>query len=190
MTDTEVLKHLGDTGALLDGHFLLRSGLHSNRYFQAALVLQHTRIAARLCAALAERFRDEMIDTVISPAVGGIVVGQEIGRALGVRAIFAEKDEESNLLLRRGFSITPGERILVAEDVITRGGRVQQTVDLVRSLGGVVVGVAVLVDRSGDAPPDFGTRVEGLLKLELATYAPAECPLCKAGKPVEKPGSK
>ena len=189
MTETEVLKILSDTGALLSGHFLLRSGLHSDRYFQAALVLQHTAAAARLCGALAEQFRDAAVETVVSPAIGGIVVGQEVGRHLGVRAIFAEKDENSGLLLRRGFSLRPGERVLVAEDVVTKGGRVQQTIDLVRGCGAEVVGVAVLVDRSGGAA-DFGVPMESLLKLQLATYAPEQCPMCGQGLPIDKPGSK
>jgi orotate phosphoribosyltransferase len=189
MDERTVLQKLSETGALLTGHFKLRSGLHSNRYFQAALVLQHTRIAADLCAALADRFRDAGAVTVISPAVGGIVVGQEIGRSLGVRAVFAEKDDDSNLVLRRGFALSAGEKVLVAEDVITKGGRVQQTVDLVRAHGATVVGVAVLVDRSSD-PIDFGAPVESLLKLQLDTYEPHDCPLCRQGMPIEKPGSK
>jgi orotate phosphoribosyltransferase len=189
MTEAEILKTLGDTGALLDGHFLLRSGLHSNRYFQAAMVLQHTLAASKLCGELADRFRDANVETVISPAVGGIVVGQEVGRHLGVRAIFAEKDEESNLLLRRGFSLKPGERVLVAEDVVTKGGRVQQTVDLVRATGAEVVGIAVIVDRS-DGNLDFGAPMQSLLELDLATYSPDVCPMCKQGLPIDKPGSK
>jgi orotate phosphoribosyltransferase len=183
-----VTKRLSETGALLSGHFLLRSGLHSDRYFQAALVLQHTLIAEELCAALADRFRSAGVETVISPAVGGIVVGQEVGRALGVKAIFAEKTADGGLVLRRGFTLKPGERVLVAEDVVTKGGRVQQTIDLVRAAGAEPVGVAVLVDRSG-GQADFGIRLESLLKLELATYSPDVCPMCEAGQPIDKPGS-
>lgn len=189
MTDAQVLERLTATKALLSGHFLLRSGLHSDRYFQAALVLQHTRIAAELCAELAERFAGTTIETVISPAIGGIVVGQEVGRSLGVKAIFAEKDDASNLLLRRGFTIARGEKVLVAEDVITKGGRVQQTIDLVRQAGGVVVGVAVIVDRSG-GQAIFDVPVKSLIKLNLPTYEPAKCPLCSQGLPIDKPGSK
>ena len=189
MTEKEILRDFAETGALLTGHFVLRSGLHSERYFQAALVLQETRVAARLCGVLAERFRSSRIETVISPAIGGIVVGQEIGRHLGVKAIFAEKDDASNLRLRRGFTLSPGERVLVAEDVITKGGRVRQTIDLVREAGAEVVGVAVLVDRS-DGTLSFGAPVESLLRLQLATYAPESCPLCRQGLPIDKPGSK
>lgn len=189
MTEQDILKQLADTGALLSGHFLLRSGLHSDKYFQAAQVLQHTLIASQLCGALAAQFADAEVETVISPAVGGIVVGQEIGRSLGVRAIFAEKDENSELLLRRGFSLKPGERVLVAEDVITKGGRVRQTVDLVRSFGAKVVGVAVLVDRSGGGI-DFGAPLRPLLNLDLAIHHPDSCPLCAKGLELVKPGSK
>lgn len=189
MQESEILKLFTDTGALLRGHFQLRSGLHSDQYFQGALVLQHTLIAARLCQALAEPWRNQGIETVISPAIGGIIVGQEVGRALGVKAIFAEKDEASNLLLRRGFSLSEGERVLVAEDVVTKGGRVQQTIDLVRACGATPVGVATLVDRS-QGSVDFGIPYRALLQLQLPTYSPESCPLCQKGLPIDKPGSK
>ncbi len=189
MLESEILEDFTKTGALLDGHFLLRSGLHSDHYFQAALVLQHTLVAARLCAAMAEPWRDLGIETVISPAVGGIIVGQEVGRALGVRAIFAEKDDNSNLVLRRGFSFRAGEKVLVAEDVVTKGGRVQQTIDLVRAHGAIPVGVTVMVDRSSE-PVDFGVPFRALLKLNLQTYQPDDCPLCRQGLPIDHPGSK
>ena len=189
MKESEILQHLADTGALLTGHFELRSGLHSDRYFQAAQVLQQTVIAATLCAAMADGWRDAGVETVISPAIGGIIVGQEIGRSLGVKAIFAEKDEQSNLLLRRGFSLRAGERVLVAEDVITKGGRVQQTIDLVRQFGAVPVGVATMVDRS-DGSVDFGIPMKSLIRLTLATYEPTACPMCQQGLPIDKPGSK
>ncbi|QSH42541.1 orotate phosphoribosyltransferase [Lentisphaerota bacterium ZTH] len=188
MTEQELIKIFTDSKALLEGHFKLRSGLHSNRFFQAALLLQYPDIAEKVCAQLAEKFKDREIETVISPAVGGLIVGQEVARALGVRAIFADK-EDGNLVLKRGFRIKPGEKVLVAEDVVTRGGRVQQTIDLVRSLGGEVVGVAVIVDRSA-GKASFDVPHEALLKLELATYDPESCPICEAGKPIERPGSK
>ena len=189
MKESEILESFCSTGALLTGHFQLRSGLHSDHYFQAALVLQHTLIAAKLCAAMAEPWRDMGIETVISPAVGGIIVGQEVGRALGIRAVFAEKDDNSNLVLRRGFTFKPGEKVLVAEDVVTKGGRVQQTIDLVRAHGAVPVGVTVMVDRSLESV-DFGIPFKSLLKLDLQTFDPAECPLCKKGVPIDHPGSK
>ena len=189
MNDTEILKYMIDTGALLNGHFLLRSGLHSDQYFQAALLLQHTQIAARLCAELAAPWADQQVETVLSPATGGIVVGQEVGRALGVRAIFAEKDDNSNLILRRGFTLKQGERVLIAEDVVTKGGRVQQCIDLVRACGAVPVGVCVIVDRSKGAV-DFGIPFRSLARLSLKTFQPEECPLCQKGLPIDHPGSK
>jgi len=189
MTDEKILKYMVETGALLEGHFLLRSGLHSDHYFQCALLLQHTNIATEICTALAENFKGMDIETVISPAVGGLIVGQEVGRALGCKAIFAEKDDNSNLLLRRGFTLREGERVLIAEDVVTKGGRVQQTIDLVRSYGAIPVGVAVITDRSaGDV--DFGIPFKSLVKLSLPTFTADECPLCKVGAPIDHPGSK
>ena len=188
MTQDEILTIFKDSKALLEGHFKLRSGLHSNRFFQAALLLQYPDRAATVCSELAAKFADKEISAVISPAVGGLIVGHEVAKALGVRAIFADK-ENDELILKRGFSIEKGERVLVAEDVITRGGRVQQTVDLVRSLGGEVAGIAVIVDRSmGNA--SFDIPHESLVKLELETYDPEDCPLCKEGLELTRPGSK
>lgn len=189
MKEAEIIECMTSTGALLSGHFLLRSGLHSDHYFQAALVLQHTLIAARLCAAMAEPWQNMGIETVISPAVGGIIVGQEVGRALGIRAVFAEKDDNSNLVLRRGFTFHPGEKVLIAEDVVTKGGRVQQTIDLVKACGAEPVGVTVMVDRSSE-PVNFGVPFKALLKLSLETFQPDNCPLCKKGLPIDHPGSK
>ncbi|MDR0932696.1 MAG: orotate phosphoribosyltransferase [Victivallales bacterium] len=188
MTEQEIIKILEDSGALLTGHFQLRSGLHSNRFFQAALLLQYPDKAETVCRYLSEQFRDQKIDTVISPAVGGLIVGQEVARALKVRAIFADK-EDGQLVLKRGFSIKPGEKVLVAEDVVTKGGRVQQTVDLVRALGGEVVGIAVIVDRSG-GDAQFDVPFKSALKLTLPTFEPTECPLCKSNTPLDRPGSK
>ncbi len=189
MTEKEIIRIFEESGALLTGHFQLRSGLHSNRFFQAALLLQYPDTAETVCAFLARKFAACGATAVISPAVGGLIVGQEVARALKVRAIFADK-EDGQLVLKRGFSIRPGEKILVAEDVVTKGGRVQQTIDLVRSLGGEVVGVAVLVDRSrGEAAFDV-PRFESLIKLDLPTWDPADCALCKAGDPIDRPGSK
>jgi len=188
MTEREILGLCLESGALLEGHFLLRSGLHSNRFFQAALVLQYPRLAEPLCAALAAKARGLGAETVISPAVGGLIVGQEVARALGGRAIFADK-EEGNLVLKRGFALRPGEPVIVAEDVVTRGGRVQQTIDLVRTLGATPVAALALVDRSmGEAR--FDIPFHPLLRLELATYPPEDCPLCRAGVPLVRPGSK
>src|SRR5438874_7312474 len=144
----DLLSLFRKTGALLDGHFILRSGSHSREYFQCALLLQHTEIAAKVCKWLADKLREFDCDAVISPALGGIIVGQEVGRSLGKRHIFVEK-EEGKLVLRRGFHIDKDEKFVVVEDVVTRGGRVQETIDIVRANGGVVSAVGVIVDRSG-----------------------------------------
>jgi orotate phosphoribosyltransferase len=177
------------TGALLDGHFVLRSGLHSRQFFQCALLLQHTDIAADVCARLADKLRDIECDAVISPALGGIVVGQEVGRALGKRHIFAEK-EAGGLVLRRGFQIRPNERFIVAEDVVTRGGRVQETVDIVRAHGGKVAGIGVIVDRSGGQRPDFACPFVSLVEMNVETFPADQLPSDLAGIPAVKPGSK
>ncbi|OGV34028.1 MAG: orotate phosphoribosyltransferase [Lentisphaerae bacterium GWF2_45_14] len=188
MTEDEVVKIFQKAGALLDGHFILRSGLHSSRFFQAALILQYPDIAEKLCAELAENFKGMGVQTVISPAVGGLIVGQEVARALGVKAIFADK-ENDQLVLKRGFTISKGEKILVAEDVITRGGRILQAIELARSFGADVVGVAVIADRSsGNASIDV--PLKSIIELELPTYQPDACPLCKQGIRLVKPGSK
>src|ERR1044071_5371636 len=147
MTQEEVLQVFRDTGALLDGHFVLRSGLHSRQYFQCALALQQMPIVEKLGGALAAKVRHLGAVTVISPAMGGLVLGQEVARQLGARFIFVEK-EEGKLVLRRGFKIAAGEKILVVEDVVTKGGRAQETIDIVRANGGQVAGVAMVVDRS------------------------------------------
>jgi len=177
------------TGALLDGHFILRSGLHSRQYFQCAILLQHTDIAARVCGQLADKLRTFDCSTVISPALGGIIVGQEVGRALGKRHIFVEK-EAGGLALRRGFKIDQGERFIVAEDVVTRGGRVQQTIDIVRAHGGIVSAVGVIVDRSGNQKPNFGCRFVSLIEIEMETFELDKLPVDLARIPAVKPGSK
>ena len=177
------------TGALLDGHFVLRSGLHSRQFFQCALLLQHTDIAADVCGQLADKLRPFACDAVISPALGGIIVGQEVGRALGKRHIFAEKDP-GGLVLRRGFQITAKERFIVAEDVVTRGGRVQETIDIVRAHGGEVVAVSVIVDRSGGERPDFGCPFVSLIEMNVETFDRDALPADLAAIPAVKPGSK
>ena len=177
------------TGALLDGHFVLRSGLHSRQFFQCALLLQYTDVAADVCGRLADKLRQLDCDAVVSPALGGIVVGQEVGRALGKRHIFVEKDA-AGLVLRRGFQIAPNERFIVAEDVVTRGGRVQETVDIVRAHGGEVAGIGVIVDRSGGQRPDFGCPFVSLIEMNVETFAADQLPSDLAGTPAVKPGSK
>jgi orotate phosphoribosyltransferase len=176
------------TGALLDGHFVLRSGLHSRQYFQCALLLQHTRIAEQVCRQLADKLRGYECDVVISPALGGIIVGQEVGRALDKRHIFVEK-EAGGLALRRGFKIEKNERFIVAEDVVTRGGRVQQTIDIVRAHGGIVAAVGVIVDRSGSAKPDFGCPFVSLVEMDVETFPADRLPADLAAISAMKPGS-
>jgi orotate phosphoribosyltransferase len=188
VTDAEVLQVFRDTRALFDGHFVLRSGLHSRQYFQCAMVLQHPRVAEQLCGDLAAKLKNAGAQVVISPALGGLFVGHEVARALDVRHIFVEKNSAGKLELRRGFQIARGERVLVVEDVVTKGGRVRETLDIVRALGGKVVGVGSLVDRSG-GKVDFGIPLESLLRLSVDTFDPTTCPLCQAGTPVLKPGS-
>jgi orotate phosphoribosyltransferase len=177
------------TGALLDGHFVLRSGLHSRQYFQCALLLQYTEIAEQVCKMLADKLRGFDGDAVISPALGGIIVGQEVARSLGKRHIFTEK-EKGKLALRRGFKIDRNERFIVAEDVVTRGGRVQDTIDIVRSRGGTVVAVGVIVDRSGQTKPDFGCPFLSLIEMDVETFPADKLPADLAAIPVVKPGSK
>jgi orotate phosphoribosyltransferase len=177
------------TGALLDGHFVLRSGLHSRQYFQCAILLQHTEIAARVCGWLADKLREFDCDAVISPALGGIIVGQEVGCELGKRHIFVEK-EDGKLVLRRGFQIAPTEKFIVVEDVVTRGGRVQETIDIVRANGGLVSTVGVIVDRSGKVKPDFGCPFISLVEMNVENFAADNLPPDLAAIPAIKPGSK
>jgi orotate phosphoribosyltransferase len=184
-----ILEIFEKTGALLHGHFVLSSGLHSRQYFQCALVLQHTEVAAQICADLAAKLAGVECDAVISPAMGGILVGQEVGRNLGKRHIFAEK-QDGKLVLRRGFQVAPGERFIVAEDVVTRGTKVQETIEIVKSLGGKVVAVGCMVDRSGDRSPDFGCKFVSLVKLSIETFEPDKLPPELAAIPVDRPGSK
>ena len=184
-----ILEIFEKTGALLHGHFVLSSGLHSRQYFQCALVLQHTEVAAQICADLAAKLADVPCDAVISPAMGGIIVGQEVARNLGQRHIFAEK-QDGKLVLRRGFKVSPGERFIVAEDVVTRGTKVQETIEIVKSLGGTVVAVGCLVDRSGDRSPDFGCKFVSLVKLSVETFEADKLPPELAAIPVDRPGSK
>jgi orotate phosphoribosyltransferase len=185
----DLLSLFRKTGALLDGHFILRSGLHSREYFQCAILLQHTEIAAKVCKWLADKLREFDCDTVISPALGGIIVGQEVGRSLGKRHIFVEK-EEGKLVLRRGFQISPNERFIVVEDVVTRGGRVQETIDIVRAHGGIVSAVGVIVDRSGKSKPDFGCPFVRLAEMNVENFAEDNLPPDLAKIPAVKPGSK
>ena len=183
-----LLEVFQETGALLQGHFQLTSGLHSPRYLQCALVLQHPQHAEWIGRALGSRFRDERVSAVVAPAIGGIIVAHETARALGVRALFTER-ESGVMTLRRGFHIDRGERVLVVEDVVTTGGSTRETIDAVTRAGGVVIGAGSVVDRSGGAV-DLGVRREALLSFEVPAYGPEQCPLCRAGVPAIKPGSR
>jgi orotate phosphoribosyltransferase len=188
MTPEQVLDIYKKTGALLTGHFLLSSGLHSEQYLQSALVLQQPDIASKLCAELAKHFKNSNIEAVIAPALGGVFVSHETARALGVRALFAER-VNGELTLRRGFSIRAGERVLVVEDVITTGKSTKETIEVVRKAGGTAVAAGSLVDRSG-GKADLGVPYQSLVTLNVPTYSPEACPLCKAGSTPVKPGSR
>jgi orotate phosphoribosyltransferase len=184
----EVLTIFKQTGALLDGHFRLTSGLHSPQYFQCALVLQDPVQAQKLCWEIASQFMTENVDVVIAPAVGGIVVAQEVARLISARAIFAER-ENGVMTLRRGFSIKPDEKVLVVEDVVTTGGSIKEVIELVKSVGADLKGVGFLVDRS-QGKVDFPVRKYSVLEMEVITYEPDNCPICKQNIPVIKPGSR
>lgn len=189
MTEQDVKQLLIDTEAILEGHFLLTSGLHSPMYVEKFNVLQHPKYTEKLCKELAERFRDQKVELVIGPMTGGILLAHEVGKALGTRAIFTER-ENGKMTLRRGFRIEPGTRVLVVEDIVTTGGSVREVVDVVNEAGGELVGVGLLVDRSG-GKADFGTdNVKALLHLNVPTYKPEACPLCNDGVEMTSRGSK
>jgi orotate phosphoribosyltransferase len=187
--EQEVLEIFRKVGALLEGHFLLTSGLHSLAYVQCARLLQYPHLAARVVVPLVEEFRSRDVEVVVGPALGAIPLVYELARQLGSRAIWAER-VDGRLALRRSFAVGRNERVLVAEDVVTTGGSVREVVDLVRSVGAEVVGVAALVDRTGGRDPGFGVPFAAVLRLDLETYPPEACPLCLQGLPVEKPGSR
>ena len=188
MTQDDVLKIFRDSGALLEGHFVLRSGLHSRQFFQCALALQQMPAVEKLGAALAAKTKSLGAVTVVAPAMGGLVIGQEVARQLGVRFIFVEK-EEGKLVLRRGFKIGAGEKILIVEDVVTKGGRVQETMDIVRAHGGDVAGVAMVVDRS-NGQTKLGVPQFSLIALQVETFDPNNLPADLQKIPAIKPGSK
>jgi orotate phosphoribosyltransferase len=188
LTERETLDVYEKTGALMRGHFCLTSGLHSDIYLQSALVLQHPEHAARLGEALAVPFAGDRVQTVLAPAIGGILVAHEVARALGVRALFTER-EDGVMRLRRGFTLNPGERCLVVEDVITTGGSTREVIQCVRGDGGEVVGVGSLIDRSGGAAA-FDVRRAALATVTATTWPPESCPLCQTGSRAIKPGSR
>ncbi len=189
MTKERALDILKEAGVLLEGHFLLTSGRHSNRYLQCARIFRNTRYSEELCAALAEHFRDDRVDIVIGPALGAVQMAYEVSRALGCENFFAER-EDGAMTLRRGFAIEPGQRVLVVEDVVTTGGSVREVLEIVRQAGGEIVGVGSIVDRTGGRI-SFGVPFRSVVSMEVESWEPGECPLCKAGAPAPyKPGSR
>lgn len=188
MNEAEVKQLFIDTGAILEGHFLLTSGLHSPLYVEKFQVLQYPEYTAKLCKALADKFAQDQVELVIGPVTGGILLAHEVGKNLGTRAIFTER-ENGKMTLRRGFIIKPGERVLIVEDIITTGGSVQEVLDVVREHGGIPVGVGILVDRSG-GKANFGVPHQALLHLDVKTYRPEDCPLCAQGQLITKRGSR
>jgi orotate phosphoribosyltransferase len=184
----DVLALLSKTGALLQGHFRLSSGLHSPNYVQCALLLEHPRNAKALGEALAAKVRGIKAQKVVAPALGGVVIGYTVAEALGLPSIFTER-KEGQMTLRRGFRVRPGERVLVVEDVVTTGKSTREAAKVVADHGGLVFGFASILNRSGKSNP-FDAPYESLLALDLETYEEAACPLCKAGVPVDSPGSR
>ncbi len=184
-----ILDRFREAGALLEGHFLLTSGRHSPAYLQCALVLQHPDLAEDLCRRLARAFTGEGVETVLAPAIGGIIVGHEVARALGARAVFAERAGGA-MTLRRGFAMGRGERVLCVEDVVTTGGSLREVQQLARTDGADVLALAALVDRTAGADPGFGMPLTALVQIEAPTYVPEDCPQCRQGLPLVKPGSR
>ena len=189
LRENDILKLLQGAGALRSGHFELSSGRHSSSYVQCALVLQHPQSAEQLGRALAAEFHDLKVDCVVSPAIGGLILGHEVGRAMNVRAIFVERDSSGRMALRRGFEIAPGESVLVVEDVWTTGGSTCEAIRVVEEHGGRVVAAGALIDRSGGRL-ELPVRTEALLQMKMESYLAAECPQCRAGGSAEKPGSR
>jgi len=197
-TREELLRMLETAGAIRHGHFELSSGLHSGTYVQCALVLQYPRFAERLGQALAALFSDARIDAVVSPALGGLIIGQEVARALppprdtiggGVPAMFVERDVSGTMTMRRGFNLQPDQHVLVIEDVWTTGGSTQETIHVVEEAGGRVVAAGALIDRSG-GEIEFSVESNALIELKIASYEPEDCPLCRQGSAAVKPGSR
>ena len=187
MTQEEVRALLVKTGAIMDGHFLLTSGLHSPHYVEKFNVLQHPAYTAQLCAAMAEKFKDANIETVVGPVTGGILLAHETGKSLGTRAIFTER-VDGKMTFRRGFSLREGERVLIVEDIVTTGGSIKEVIDVVKAAGAVPVAVSMLVDRSGGKANFGDVPSTALLTMEVETYTPESCPLCAKGIPMTKRG--
>jgi len=181
-----LIELLKQTGVIMEGHFLLTSGRHSARFLQCSQLLQYPRHAEKVCRQMAEPFKNEQIDTVIGPAMGGVILSYEIARALDARALFAERTGEGTMALRRGFQVAAGEKVLVVEDAVTTGGSIQKVIDLLRQTGAEIAGVSIMIDRTS-GKLDFGVPVQALLSMEIESYGSEECPLCQEGIPLQKP---
>lgn len=189
MKREDILKLLESVGAIRQGHFELSSGRHSATYIQCALVFSHPTHAEQIGRAIAEDFRDHSIACVVSPALGGVIIGHEVARALGVRALFVERDRSGQMALRRGFELKPGERVLVIEDVWTTGGSTRETIGVVEQEGGLAVAAGALIDRSGGRL-ELNVPARALLEIDVPSFEPDECPLCRAGGVATRPGSR
>ena len=189
MTKEEIIAMLKEANVLLEGHFLLTSGRHSDKYMQCAKIFQDAKYSVPLCAELVKQYKDDNVDVVIGPAIGAIQMSYEVGKQLGVRNIFAERDSDGKMTLRRGFTIEKGQRVLIVEDVVTTGGSVREVIDLVNECGGDIVGVGSIVDRTG-GKIDFGVPYRSAFAMDITSYEADECPICKTGAPLVKPGSR
>lgn len=190
MTDERVVEILKEAGVLQEGHFLLTSGRHSNKYLQCAKVFRNTKYSEELCAVLGEKFKDYGVDVVIGPAMGAVQMAYEVSRSLKCENFFTERDAEGQMSLRRGFVVSEGMKVLVVEDVVTTGGSVKEVINLVRAAGGNVVGVGSIVDRTGGLI-DFGVPFKAVYSADVQSWEPADCPICKENKiPLVKPGSR
>ena len=188
MTREEIIEMLKEAQVLLEGHFLLTSGRHSDKYMQCAKIFQDAKYSVPLCAELVAQFNDENVELVIGPAIGAIQMSYEVGKQLGVKNIFAER-ENGEMTLRRGFTIEKGQRVLIVEDVVTTGGSVKEVMDLVTASGGTIVGIGSIVDRTG-GKIDFGVPYKSAFSMDITSYEAEECPICQTGMPLVKPGSR
>lgn len=190
MTKERALEIFKEAGVLLEGHFKLTSGRHSNRYLQCAKIFRNTKYSEELCAALAEKYQDKGVEVVIGPAMGAVQMAYEVSRTFHCENFFTERDENGKMALRRGFAVYPGQRVLIVEDVVTTGGSVREVMELVRQSGGEIIGVGSIVDRTG-GKIDFGVPYQAVVSLEVESWEPQDCPLCKSGAPAPiKPGSR
>lgn len=188
MTRDEIIAMMKEAEVLLEGHFLLTSGRHSDKYMQCAKIFQNAKYSEPLCAELVKQYKDDNVELVIGPAIGAIQMSYEVGKQLGVKNIFAER-ENGVMTLRRGFTIEKGQRVLIVEDVVTTGGSVREVMALVKECGGEIVGVGSIVDRTG-GKIDFGVPYRSAFSMDITSYEPEECPICKTGLPLVKPGSR